>query len=92
MQNDIKALVTANASKEPLTKEAALALAREVKEVIAMRGAKVTRILISDKTTDAELLDVIIGPSGKLRAPTVRAGETLLVGFYDQTYRQALYD
>jgi hypothetical protein len=28
----------------------------------------------------------MLGPTGNLRAPTLRAGKTVLVGFNDETY------
>ena len=34
----------------------------------------------------AEIAAVLIGPSGNLRAPTVRKGRVLLVGFDEETY------
>ena len=34
------------------------------------------------------LTALLIGPSGNLRAPTVRKGQTLLVGFDEETYRR----
>jgi hypothetical protein len=30
---------------------------------------------------DAELLELMLGPTGNLRAPTMRVGSTLYVGF-----------
>ena len=35
------------------------------------------------------LLKAMLGPTGNLRAPTVRKGTTLLVGFNEETYRDA---
>ncbi len=39
-----------------------------------------------DETLTAHLL----GPTGNLRAPTLRLGRTLLVGFSEAVYRQVL--
>ena len=69
----------------------ALALAREVDEIYATRGARVIRIdLKAEKPDAATLRAVLIGPSGNLRAPTLRVGKTLLVGFDEATYRKIL--
>jgi hypothetical protein len=38
----------------------------------------------------AALLALLLGPTGNLRAPTLRMGRTLLVGFDESTYRQVL--
>ena len=38
----------------------------------------------------AELLALLLGPTGGLRAPTLRVGRTLLVGFNEKAYATAL--
>jgi hypothetical protein len=38
----------------------------------------------------ADLSALLIGPSGNLRAPTLRRGRTLMVGFDEQTYAKIL--
>lgn len=53
-----------------------------VQRVVAMRGKKVVEFdmpLAASK--NEELLEHIIGRSGNLRAPTIRVGKTLFVGF-----------
>ena len=59
----------------------ALALARSVKKIIAGKGSKLTEIDLKSNPSDAELLAVMLGPTGNLRAPTIRVGDTLYVGF-----------
>ena len=39
---------------------------------------------------DAALAKALIGPTGRLRAPTARVGRRLLVGFDEATYRATL--
>jgi arsenate reductase-like glutaredoxin family protein len=36
------------------------------------------------------LIALLIGPTGNLRAPTLRKGRTLIVGFDEATYRKLL--
>jgi arsenate reductase-like glutaredoxin family protein len=43
-----------------------------------------------DPPDDETLLSHLLGPTGNLRAPTLRKGKTLLVGFSDEAYRQVL--
>lgn len=43
-----------------------------------------------DAPSDEELLQVMLGRSGTLRAPTLRRGKTLLVGFSVDAYEDAL--
>jgi len=38
----------------------------------------------------AELLTLLLGPTGNLRAPTLRTGRTLLIGFDAATYGKVL--
>ena len=46
------------------------------------KGSKVVHFdLAHDRPTNEELLGVLLGRSGKLRAPTIRTGATLLVGY-----------
>ena len=60
-----------------------------IDELYATRGSRVIRVdLTTGNATRAEIAALIIGPSGNLRAPTVRIGTKLLVGFDEVTYRQ----
>ena len=40
-----------------------------------------------DVSTD-ELKKLVLGPTGNLRAPTLRRGKTLVVGFNEETYQK----
>lgn len=66
-------------------------LARSARKVIVAKGKKVE---IFDMKTgapkDADLLKAILGPTGNLRAPTIRRGQTLLVGFSEEVYAKTL--
>jgi arsenate reductase-like glutaredoxin family protein len=35
-----------------------------------------------------EVLDAMLGPTGNLRAPTIRKGKTVLVGFNEEVFEQ----
>jgi arsenate reductase-like glutaredoxin family protein len=72
---------TVNASKEPHRKSEALALAHEASTVIAGRGKKWQKFVMRDEPADADLLKQMLGPTGKLRAPTIVVGKTVLAGF-----------
>jgi arsenate reductase-like glutaredoxin family protein len=83
---------TVLAAKTKLGPKEALALAKSVARVIAAKGRKVTTFdLKTDKPTDADLLAVLLGPTGNLRAPTAVVGDTLLVGFNPDAYRGVLH-
>jgi len=62
-----------------------------VDEVYATKGKKVVHVDVRrDKPDRATLESLLIGPSGNLRAPTLRRGRTLLVGFDEATYAKVL--
>ena len=87
----IEAVETVDAKKNLISAAQALALAREVDEIVATRGRQVIRMDLRKEKPDAETLKkLLIGPSGNLRAPTLRIGRTLLVGFDEETYRKLL--
>ena len=78
-----------NATKTKLQRPDALALISKVSELYAVRGKKVIHFdLRLDKPGDDELAKVMLGPTGNLRAPTLRMGRTLVVGFDAGTYEQ----
>jgi len=90
-QKGITAKTLVDARKERLGPDDALKLTQDVSEVIAAKGKKVVRLrLAKDKPTRDELLAVLIGPSGNLRAPTLRKGKKLLVGFDPTAYSEVL--
>jgi arsenate reductase-like glutaredoxin family protein len=69
----------------------ALALLKQADRLVAAKGKKVVEIdLKTDRPDDEELLALVMGPTGNLRAPTLRIGKTLLVGFNEQAYREVL--
>lgn len=82
---------TIDAKKTRLGPDEALKLARQASTIHATRGKKlVTFDLATATPTDAELLQVLLGPSGALRAPTLRRGTAVIVGFSEELYQQIL--
>jgi hypothetical protein len=81
----------ADATKDRRGAEQALALAKAADKVVVAKGKKiVTFDMKHEPPDDATLLAHLLGPTGNLRAPTLRHGKTLLVGFNDEAYRQVL--
>jgi hypothetical protein len=59
--------------------------------VVVGRGKKVVVFdMKKDPPDDDTLAAHLLGPTGFLRAPTVRRGKTLLVGFSEAAYQQEL--
>jgi len=81
-----------DAGKRKLDRNAALKLAKSMNEVVVVtRGRQlVTFDMANDPPRDSELLAVILGPTGNLRAPTLRLGSTLVVGFAKDVYDDVL--
>ena len=80
-----------NAKKAPIAGEAALGVLRDVDVLYVTKGKKVIRVDLSGaRPPKAELLGLLLGPSGNLRAPTIRRGRTLVVGFDEDTYAAVL--
>jgi hypothetical protein len=79
----------ADASKERRGREEALALARAAETVIVAKGKKVVTFDMRGEPPDDDVLAAhLLGPTGNLRAPTVRKRKTLLVGFNDEAYQR----
>jgi arsenate reductase-like glutaredoxin family protein len=84
--------VTQVDARKTILKEAeALALVREVDEIYASKGKQVVHLdLRKEKADKPALLSLLLGPTGNLRAPTLRKGRTLLVGFDEASYAAIL--
>ena len=64
---------------------------RDVDDLYVTKGKKVVHVdLRAGRPSKAELLGLLLGPSGNLRAPTVRRGRALIVGFDEATYAALL--
>ena len=78
-----------DATKNKRGREEALRLARSADRVVVARGKKVLDFdMKNDPPDDETLAGHILGPTGNLKAPTLRVGSTLLVGFGFDAYRQ----
>lgn len=86
---EIRELVRAD--KAPIAEPAALALVRQARRLVVAKGKQTITIDVArDRPDDATLRALVIGPSGNLRAPAVRVGDTLVVGFTADGLRGAL--
>ena len=69
----------------------ALKLAARASRIVVARGSKVVTFSMTRNRPDEEtLLAHLLGPTGRLRAPTLRIGKTLLVGFNADAYADNL--
>jgi len=78
-----------NAKKTVLKRKQALDLARQASEIYVTKGKRTVHVdLKREAPDDATLASLLLGPTGNLRAPTLRKGKTLVVGFDESTYEQ----
>jgi hypothetical protein len=64
---------------------------RDVDEVYVVKGRRLVHVdLRAARPGRAELHALLLGPTGNLRAPTIRKGRTLIVGFDEATYSKVL--
>ena len=76
-------------TKHKYTGPAALAVLAGVDTLLIAKGKKLESFdLAADRPPDEELLPKLLGPTGNLRAPTVRVGKTLVVGYNEEAYRR----
>jgi hypothetical protein len=79
-----------DATKVRKGREAALELAKSAGKVVVAKGKKVLTFDMSAPPGDDELAAAMLGPTGNLKAPTLRVGPTLLVGFGEAAYEAVL--
>jgi arsenate reductase-like glutaredoxin family protein len=80
-----------DARKSPIKEREALELIENVDEIYASKGKKVVHLNLKTQKPDrAALLGLLLGPTGNLRAPTLRKGRTLIVGFDEEQYEKLL--
>ena len=81
----------ADAGKEKCGRAEALALAKTAAAITVAKGKKcVTFDMKRDPPDEDTLLAHLLGPTGNLRAPTLRKGKHLYVGFSEESYRALL--
>ena len=72
-----------------LAKPDAAALAKRASVVIVCKGKKVDAFKPGGKAP-ASVVAAMLGPTGNLRAPTIRRGKTVLVGFNEEVFADQL--
>ncbi len=66
-------------------------LAAQVSKITIAKGKKVVTFAMGkDRPDDDTLLAHMLGPTGNPRAPVIRKGKNLFVGFDEEAYTQLL--
>lgn len=81
--NSIREIERVSASQKLGEKEAR-ELLRNASRVFIAKGKKLEEF--KGGTATKEIVQKMLGATGNLRAPTIRVGKTLLVGFNEETY------
>src|SRR5207245_9528090 len=78
-----------DAKEATIKGDAALGALKDVDELYVAKGKKVVHVdLKSEKPPRAELVTLLLGPTGNLRAPTLRKDRALIVGFDHASYQR----
>lgn len=79
-----------DAKKVKIDGPKAIDLALTASKVVVVRGSKETEIDDPKAVDRTELSALLLGPTGNLRAPTLRVGKTLMVGFQEAAWKRLL--
>ena len=79
---------TVSASRKLGRKDAA-GLAKAASRVIVAKGKKLDEWKTAGKAP-AAVIDAMVGSTGNLRAPCLRVGKTVVVGFNEDAYAEVL--
>lgn len=82
--DDITIVEQVSASKK-LGADDAAGLLDGASKLITAKGKKVLAFDLK-KDDREEAVAAMLGPTGNLRAPTLKRGKTIVVGFHDETY------
>ncbi|MCX7701281.1 MAG: ArsC family (seleno)protein [Gemmataceae bacterium] len=80
-----------DSNKQKIGPADALKLLDGVRRLVAIKGKNVVEYdLVKDRPDDETLLKHLIGPTGNLRAPSIRVGDVFAVGFNEEMYQKIL--
>ena len=80
-----------DARKKRIGPAEALAIVGGVRNLWVAKGKRSVHIdMEKERPGDDELLRLLIGPSGNLRAPSIRKGDSLFVGFHEDDFAAEL--
>ena len=76
-----------NAKKEKWGQAEAIGLLKDARSLSVAKGKKVMEVdLKKNDLAEAELMKLVLGPTGNLRAPTLKVGNRIVVGFNQEMY------
>jgi len=88
-KRNLTAREVVDARKVKMGKPQIAALLRMSSKVVASKGKGSTLFnLKKDPPVEKVLYESLLGPTGNLRAPTLRMGKTLIVGFNEDAWKK----
>ena len=82
-------MTTVDAKQQPVGPDELAGWFRGRQRLVVARGTKWSEHRLEDLDRDA-LAALVLGPSGKLRAPTLLVGDAVVVGFHAEAYARVL--
>lgn len=74
-----------------LGRDDAAALLKGQRRLVVAKGKKVSEFKLPARgNAPDEAVDAMLGPTGNLRAPTIRVGDTIVVGYHEATFDELL--
>ena len=87
--HDVEITEVVDARKQRYGRDDVLSLLAGMHTLHVAKGRKVTSVdLKSDRPDDDTLASLLLGPTGNLRAPTLKCGRIMLVGFNPDMYAE----
>ncbi len=83
--NNLQAEDRTDARKEKLEADAVWDLMSSADQIVVAKGKSI-ETFVPDEDNRESILKVVLGRSGSLRAPTVKAGNAFFVGYNDALY------
>lgn len=71
-----------------MPKQDTLDFLEPIDTVVAARGKKTREFTLEDLEDSEELFSIILGRTGNLRAPALRVGNKLVVGYHQDLYQE----
>ena len=76
----------------PLRGRAATQVVRAAKQLIIVHSPKhISKLVITDDTTDLALAGLVLDREGFLKTPTVRVGNTVVIGYATSVFKSSLF-
>ena len=60
---------------------------KSASKLIAIKGKKITEFDVKGSVSQ-DAVQAMLGPTGNMRAPTLKVGKSLLVGFNEEVFSQ----